>query len=481
MSSKEQKYYTSQIIEDQENQSTLNGTGKKERKQKINNINNIIGWRKISSSVSMPEVFSSVNVPKNVNFFKKLLAFSGPGAMVAVGYMDPGNWATDIAGGAKFGYTLIFVIFISNLFAMLLQHLSLKLGIVTGRDLAQACRDNYSNPVSFMLWVLAEIAIAACDLAEVIGSAIALNLLFNIPLTIGVLITSADVLLILFFQHKGFRYIESIVISLIVIILFCFSYEIILSQPAVSEILAGFIPTQKIISNPGMLYIAIGILGATVMPHNLYLHSSIVQTRKIGNTEPEKKEAVKFATIDSNIALFLAFFINAAILIISASVFNKSGNEEVADINDAYKLLTPLLGASLASTVFAIALLASGQNSTLTGTMAGQIIMEGFLRIRLKPWVRRLVTRLIAIIPAFFVTLISGENGTAKLLILSQVILSLQLSFAVFPLVFFTSDKFKMGNFVNGRLLVITSYSIAIVIFIFNAYLLFETFKDWLG
>jgi manganese transport protein len=439
------------------------------------------GWKKENTTNTLPEVFSSVQIPKNVSFLKKLFAFSGPGALIAVGYMDPGNWATDIAGGAKFGYTLIFVIFLSNLFAMLLQHLSLKLGIATGRDLAQACRDNYSKPVSVTLWLFAEIAIAACDLAEVIGSAIALNLLFGIPLIFGVLITSADVLLILFFQHKGFRYIESIVASLIVVILFCFSYEIIMSQPSISEIFSGFIPSPEIIKNPEMLYIAIGILGATVMPHNLYLHSSIVQTRNFGKTEPEKKEAIKFATIDSNLALFLAFFINAAILIVSASVFNKSGNQEVADINDAYKLLTPLVGVSLASTIFAVALLASGQNSTLTGTMAGQIIMEGFLSIRLKPWLRRLITRLIAIIPAFFVTLMAGENGTARLLILSQVVLSLQLSFAVFPLVMFTSDKFKMGSFVNRRWLVITSYTIAIVIIVFNAYLLIETFKDWIS
>jgi manganese transport protein len=441
----------------------------------------IKGWRYENDVLSLPEVHSSVAVPGNVNFLRKLLAFSGPGALVAVGYMDPGNWATDIAGGAKFGYTLIFVIFLSNIFAMILQHLSLKLGIVTGRDLAQACKDNYSKPVSFALWVLAEIAIAACDLAEVIGSAIALNLLFNIPLVFGVLITCADVLIILFFQHKGFRYIELIVVSLIVVILFCFGYEILLSQPYISEILSGLIPSSQIITNPEMLYIAIGILGATVMPHNLYLHSSIVQTRNFERSERGKKEAVKYSTIDSNIALFLAFFINAAILIVSASVFNKSGYQDVADINDAYKLLTPLVGASLASTIFAIALLASGQNSTLTGTMAGQIIMEGFLNIRLKPWIRRLLTRLIAIIPAFAVTLISGENGTAKLLILSQVILSLQLSFAVFPLVIFTSSKTKMGKFVNKKWLVITSFSIAVIIIGFNTYLLVETFKDWLS
>jgi manganese transport protein len=442
-------------------------------------MHEITGWRRENKTSSLPEVFSSVNVPKNAGFLKKLIAFSGPGAMVAVGYMDPGNWATDIAGGSKFGYTLIFVIFLSNLFAMVLQHLSLKLGIATGRDLAQACRDNYSKPVAYALWFLAEIAIAACDLAEVIGSAIALNLLFNIPLAFGVLITCADVLLILYFQQKGFRYIESIVVSLIVIILFCFGFEIFLSQPDISKIMYGFIPSGQIITNPEMLYIAIGILGATVMPHNLYLHSSIVQTRNIGNTVKEKKEAVKFATLDSNIALFLAFFINAAILIVAASVFYKSGYNEVADISDAYMLLTPLLGVSLASTVFAIALLASGQNSTLTGTLAGQIIMEGFLNIRLKPWVRRLVTRLIAVIPAFIVTLVSGEGGTAKLLILSQVILSLQLSFAVIPLVSFTSNRLKMGIFKNGKWLIITSYTISFIILSFNAYLLFETFKDW--
>ncbi|HWQ81714.1 MAG TPA: Nramp family divalent metal transporter [Ignavibacteria bacterium] len=439
------------------------------------------GRRKEDLTKSLSEVHSSVSIPATAGFLKKLFAFSGPGALVAVGYMDPGNWATDLAGGSKFGYMLLSVIFISNIFAMILQHLSLKLGIVTGRDLAQSCRDNYSKPVSFVLWILAEIAIAACDLAEVIGSAIALNLLFGIPLAAGVIITSLDVLLILFFQHKGFRYIESIVASLIVVILFCFGFEIFLSRPEISGILSGLIPAPEIISNPEMLYIAIGILGATVMPHNLYLHSSIVQTRKIGSSEKEKKEAVKFSTIDSNTALFLAFFINAAILIVSASVFHRSGYNEIADITDAYKLLSPLLGASLASTVFAVALLASGQNSTLTGTMAGQIIMEGFLNLRLKPWLRRLITRMIAIVPAFFVTILFGENGTAKLLILSQVILSLQLSFAVFPLVTFTNSRKLMGGFANRKWLVVTSYSISILIMLFNGYLLFETFREWFG
>ncbi|MEO8209353.1 MAG: Nramp family divalent metal transporter [bacterium] len=437
------------------------------------------GWRRRSNSNSLPEVFASINVPVSGSFWKKLFAFAGPGLMVAVGYMDPGNWATDLAGGARFGYTLISVILISNIFAIFLQHLSLKLGIVTGRDLAQACRDHYSKPVAFTLWVLCEIAIAACDLAEVIGSAIALNLLFGIPLIIGVLITVVDVLVILIFQYKGFRYLESIVAGLIAVILSCFIYEIIISNPDFFPILSGLIPTAQIVYNPEMLYIAIGILGATVMPHNLYLHSSIVQTRNFKRDNDGKKMAVKFATIDSTVSLFLAFFINAAILILAAATFYSTGYQDVADINDAYKLLTPLLGASMASTVFAIALLASGQNSTLTGTLAGQIVMEGFLNIRLKPWLRRLITRLIAIIPAFIITYLYGERGTTSLLILSQVILSMQLSFAVVPLVQFTSDKEKMGKFVNKPWLKITVYMISIVIICFNAYLLFETFREW--
>ncbi|HMS33640.1 MAG TPA: Nramp family divalent metal transporter [Ignavibacteria bacterium] len=437
------------------------------------------GWRNERISDSLPEAFRSIEVPANGSFMKKMLAFAGPGLMVAVGYMDPGNWATDLAGGAKFGYTLISVILISNIFAIFLQHLSLKLGIVTGRDLAQACRDHYSKPVAITLWVLCEIAIAACDLAEVIGSAIALNLLFGIPLLAGVLITVVDVLVILLFQYKGFRYLESIVAGLIAVILSCFTYEIIVSNPDLFPILQGLIPSAQIVYNPEMLYIAIGILGATVMPHNLYLHSSIVQTRNFDRNNEGKKLAVKFATIDSTVSLFLAFFINAAILILAAATFHTTGYQDVADINDAYKLLTPLLGAGLASTVFAIALLASGQNSTLTGTLAGQIVMEGFLNIRLKPWLRRLITRLIAIIPAFIVTYIYGEKGTTSLLILSQVILSMQLSFAVVPLVQFTSEKEKMGKFVNKPWLKITVYLISLIIIGFNAYLLYETFNEW--
>jgi len=391
--------------------------------------------------------------------------------------MDPGNWATDIAGGSQFGYKLLSVILISNLFAMLLQHLSLKLGIATGRDLAQACRDSYSRPVSLLLWALAEIAIAATDLAEVIGSAIALNLLFGMPLPLGVALTVLDVFLLLFLQKKGFRVIESIVGVLILIILVGFGYEMLLAQPDVRAILGGLVPRTEVVTTPGMLYIAIGILGATVMPHNLYLHSSIVQTRNFARTDEGRKQAIRFATIDSTASLSLAFFINAAILILAAATFHFSGNQQVADINDAYKLLDPLLGATAASIVFGVALLASGQNSTLTGTIAGQIVMEGFIHLKLKPWVRRLVTRLVAVVPAMIVAILYGERGTAELLVLSQVILSLQLSFAVVPLVRFTSDRLKMGRFVNPLWVTITSWIVAVVIIALNGYLLWNTVK----
>lgn len=433
------------------------------------------GWKKTSSNVSLSEVHRTIDVPQTGGFWKKFSAFIGPGLMVAVGYMDPGNWATDIAGGAKFGYTLLSVILISNLFAMLLQHLSLKLGIATGRDLAQACRDAYSRPVSFILWILAEVAIAACDLAEVIGAAVALNLLFGIPLTYGIVITAIDVIFILFLQNKGFRIIEVIVGGLILIILLCFGYEMAVSNPDWFGVAKGLIPNKQIVVNPEMLYIAIGILGATVMPHNLYLHSSIVQTRKIENTSAAKKSAIKFATIDSTASLFLAFFINAAILIMAAATFHFSNNQHIADITDAYHLLDPILGVKLAGLFFAVALLAAGQNSTLTGTLAGQIVMEGFLNIKLKPWLRRLITRLIAIIPALIVAIIYGERGTSDLLVLSQVILSLQLSFAVVPLVAFTSSKLKMGEFVNSNLIKYTSWVVAVIIISLNAYLLFDT------
>ncbi len=425
---------------------------------------------------SLSEVHSSISVPEGVGFWKKMAAFTGPGLMVAVGYIDPGNWATDIEGGSRFGYTLLSVILISNLFAMLLQHLSLKLGIATGRDLAQACRDYYSRPVSFVLWVLSEIAIAATDLAEVIGSAIALNLLFGLPLPIGVLFTAFDVLIVLYFQQKGFRIIESIVAGLMGIILLSFVYEMIVSQPSLAGIMGGLVPKKEIVTDSGMLYIAIGILGATVMPHNLYLHSSIVQTRNFKKDEPGKRSAIRFATIDSTVSLALAFFINGSILILAASAFHANGHFEIADITDAYHLLDPVLGVSLAGIFFALALLASGQSSTLTGTLAGQIVMEGFLNIRLKPWARRLLTRGIAIIPALIVSYLYGERGTAELLVFSQVILSLQLSFAVVPLVFFTSNSKIMGRFANSRSVTLLSWVIAAIIIGLNGFLLWKTF-----
>jgi manganese transport protein len=409
-----------------------------------------------------------------------MLAFAGPGYLVAVGYMDPGNWATDLAGGSRFGYALLSVILISNLMAVLLQGLASKLGIVTGRDLAQACRDHYSTPVVWMLWLLCEIAIAACDLAEVIGSAIALNLLFGISLPVGVAITALDVLLLLYLQNKGVRVLEALVITLVATVGICFAFELLLARPDVGAVMRGFIPTTDIVSDREKLYIAIGILGATVMPHNLYLHSSIVQTRKYDENAAGKREAVRFAFVDSTIALSFALFINAAILIVAAASFHTSGHSAVAEIQDAYKLLTPLLGAG-ASTAFALALLASGQNSTLTGTLAGQIVMEGFLNIRIRPWLRRLITRLIAIIPAVIVSIIGGESGTAKLLILSQVILSLQLSFAVFPLVMFTSSRLKMGEFVNPAWLKLLAYVVASLIASLNVWLLFQTVRSWLA
>lgn len=437
------------------------------------------GWRQDRHSPSLPEVHGSVATNK-IGFWRKLLAFSGPGYMVAVGYMDPGNWATDLAGGSQFGYTLLSVILISNFMAILLQALTVKLGVATGRDLAQACRDHYSKPVSFVLWILCELAICACDLAEVIGSAIALNLLFKIPLVWGVCITALDVLLVLYLQNKGFRFLEALVITLTVTIGVCFAMELLYAQPAIGAILSGFVPRTQVVTNGDMLYIAMGILGATVMPHNLYLHSSIVQTRKFEPTTEGKREAIQYATIDSTIALMSALFINAAILIIAAATFHKAGKTDVAEIQDAYKLLSPMLGAPLASILFALALLASGQNSTLTGTLAGQIVMEGFLQIRLRPWLRRLITRAIAIIPAVIVTVIYGESGTAQLLVLSQVVLSLQLSFAVVPLVVFTSDKRKMGEFANPTWLKILAWAITAVIVTLNVKLLVGQVIKWL-
>ncbi len=432
------------------------------------------GWKQPADQASLAEVNRSIAVPRTLGFWRKLLAFSGPGYLVAVGYMDPGNWATDLAGGSAFGYTLLSVILMSNLMAILLQSLCAKLGIVTGRDLAQACRDHYSKPVAMALWVLCELAICACDLAEVIGSAIALNLLFGLPLVWGVCLTALDVLVIMYLANKGFRYIEALVISLILLIGVCFLFEIIVSRPELGAVLGGFMPKLEIIRNPEMLFVAIGILGATVMPHNLYLHSSIVQTRKYEQTLAGKREAIKFATIDSTVALMFALFINAAILIVAAATFHTRGQYDVAEIQDAYKLLSPTLGVTGASVVFAVALLASGQNSTLTGTLAGQIVMEGFLRIRLRPWLRRLITRLIAIIPAVIVTVLYGESGTAKLLIVSQIILSLQLSFAVIPLILFTGDRRKMGEFVNPGWIKILAWTTATIIVLLNAKFLWD-------
>jgi manganese transport protein len=436
----------------------------------------LTGWRKERANQSLPEVHGTIPVPPHFGFWRKMLAFSGPGYLVAVGYMDPGNWATDLAGGSAYGYTLLSVIFVSNLMAILLQTLAARLGIATGRDLAQACRDHYSRPVSMGLWVMCEVAIAACDLAEVIGSAIALNLLFHLPLTLGVCVTALDVLLVLLLQHYGFRLIEALVVTLILTIAGCFFAEMIFSKPEFGAVMVGLMPHAEIIKIPGMLYVAIGIIGATVMPHNLYLHSSIVQTRKYEQTAAGRAEAVKFATIDSTTALMFALFINAAILIVAAATFFTAGRHDVAEIQDAYKLLSPMLGVGAASLLFALALLASGQNSTLTGTLAGQIVMEGFLNLRLRPWLRRLITRLIAIVPAIFCTFYYGEHGTAKLLIFSQVVLSLQLPFAVVPLVMFTSDRRKMGDFTSPRWLQVLAWITTAVIVVLNAKLLLDTF-----
>jgi manganese transport protein len=442
------------------------------------------GWRQRTGRPSLMEVFRTVKVPgQNASVWRKFLAFSGPGYLVAVGYMDPGNWATSLAGGSAFGYTLLSVIMLSNLMAILLQALALKLGVVAERDLAQACRDHYSKPVSFVLWVAGEIAIAACDLAEVIGSAIALNLLFGIPLVWGVCLTALDVLAVMYLQHKGFRWLEAFVITLIATMALCFLLETIFSRPETLGMLGGLVPKAEIVTNREMLFVAIGILGATVMPHNLYLHSAIVQTRNYERTVAGKREAIKYATLDSTVALMGALFINGAILVVAAAVFHRAGKTDVAEIQDAYKLLSPMLGVGLASTLFAVALLASGQNSTLTGTLAGQIVMEGFLNLRLRPWLRRLLTRLIAIVPAVMVTALYGPSGTAKLLIWSQVILSLQLSFAVIPLVMFTGSKAKMGEFVNPRWLNLLAWTTAIVILILNLKLLgdFLGVTQWLG
>jgi len=434
------------------------------------------GWRSEPHAPSLREVHGSIAVPIDAGFWRKLFAFAGPGYLVAVGYMDPGNWATDLAGGARYGYTLLSVILISNLMAILLQALAVRLGIGAGRDLAQACRDSYSRPTTLVLWVLCEIAIAACDLAEVIGAAIALNLLFGLPLIWGVCLTALDVLVVLYLQNRGFRYVEALVVGLIVAIAACFAVELWFANPDWTGVAVGFIPRAEILQNPAMLYIAVGILGATVMPHNLYLHSSIVQTRKYVDTHASRKEAIRFASIDSSIALMSALFINAAILIVAAAVFHGTGYDSVADISDAYKLLSPLLGAGAASTLFAVALLCAGQNATLTGTLAGQIVMEGFVNIRLRPWLRRLITRLVAIVPAVIVVILYGERGAGSLLILSQVILSLQLPFAVFPLVSFTGDRHKMGVHVAPVWMRVLAWTVAVIIATLNVWMLYQIF-----
>lgn len=425
-----------------------------------------------NTNPSLPEVHRTIPIPLVKGFWRKMLAYAGPGYLVSVGYMDPGNWATDIAGGAQFGYKLLSVILLSNIMAVLLQALCVRLAVATKKDLAQACRSYFNKYLNYFLWFICELAIIACDLAELLGSAIALKLLFKIPLLFGVLLTSLDVIVLLWLQTKGFRYIEALIISLVALIGICFGLEIYFSQPQFNIILRGYIPSLEILQNQQMLYIAIGILGATVMPHNLYLHSSIVQTRDWKNP----KEAIHFATLDSTIALSFALFINSAILIVSAATFHFSGYQQVAEIQDAYHLLSPLLGVSLASIIFGLALLASGQSSTLTATLAGQIVMEGFLNLKIKPWLRRLITRLLAIIPALFVILSFGEKSTGNLLIFSQVILSLQLPFAVIPLVLFTSNKKLMGKFVNPLWLKVLSWGVALLIVILNLWLLWQTF-----
>ena len=432
------------------------------------------GWRRGRVALSLPESHRSVAVPTGVGFWRKLLAFSGPGFMVAVGYMDPGNWATDLAGGAQFGYTLLSVILISNLMAILLQHLCVKLGIATGRDLAQACRDHYPQPVVWFLWILCELAIAACDLAEVIGSAIALQLLFGIPLVWGCIITALDVMVVLLLQNRGFRYLEAVVVTLMLTIGTCFAVELFLAKPDLGGIVAGFVPTAELLHNPAMLYVAIGILGATVMPHNLYLHSSIVQTRKYEQTAGGKREAIKFATIDSTFALMFALFINGAILVLAAAAFHGSGHADVAEIQTAYHLLDGVLGVTFAGILFAVALLASGQNSTLTGTLAGQIVMEGFLNLRLRPWLRRLITRLIAVVPAVVVIGYFGESKSTALLVASQVCLSMQLGFACWPLMRFTGEKAKMGEFVNPWWIKLLGWTVTLVIIGLNVKLLLD-------
>ena len=437
------------------------------------------GWRFGRGRLAEPSLGAlnaSVRVPASGTWLRRFLAFLGPGYMVSVGYMDPGNWATDLAGGSQFGYTLLCVILLSNVMAIVLQALAARLGIATGRDLAQACRDHYPKPVNFALWVACELAIIACDLAEVIGTAIALNLLFGIPLVAGAIITAVDVFLVLYLMRHGFRALEAFVIAMLLVIFACFGIQVALAAPPIQEVLGGFIPSAEVVTNPAALYIAIGIIGATVMPHNLYLHSSIVQTRDYPRDDAGKRMAIRWAVTDSTIALMLALFINAAILIMAATVFHSAGHTDVQEIEQAYALLSPMLGVGIASTLFAVALLASGVNSTVTATLAGQIVMEGFLRLRMPTWARRLVTRGIAIVPVVIITALYGAEGTARLLVFSQVLLSMQLPFAVIPLVRFVTDREKMGRFVIPRWLASVSWLIAAIIVVLNVKLLVDTF-----
>lgn len=423
---------------------------------------------------SLPEVYRSVAVPNAGGFLRKMFAFMGPGYLVAVGYMDPGNWATSLAGGSAFGYTLLAVALTSSLMAILLQALCARMGIATGRDLAQLCRERFPKPVAYPLWFFAEVAICATDLAELIGTAIALELLFGIPLLYGVILTALDAFLILWLQNKGVRWLEALIFGFIVLIFGCFAVQIVLSDPEWSAVLRGYIPAVSIVTNETQLYIAMGILGATVMPHNLYLHTAVVQSRAWTMDEAGRREAIKFATIDSTIALTLALFINSAILVTASATFHTVGQTEVAEIGDAYKLMAPLLGSVLAAKLFAIALLLCGLNATVTATLAGQMVMEGFLRFRLTPVLRRLVTRLIAIVPAVAVTWLYGASGTARLLILSQVILSIQLPFAVVPLMMFASDRKRFGSLAAPIWQLVLGWLVAAVIVGLNVKLLFD-------
>ncbi len=414
-------------------------------------------------------------MPVRGGWIRRLLAFAGPGYLVSVGYMDPGNWATDIAGGSSFGYELLSVVVLSSLLAILMQTLAARLGIATGRDLAQLCREAYPRPVSLALWLACEAAIIACDLAEVIGTAIALQLLFGLPLLIGAALTALDALLVLMLMRRGFRALEAFVVALLAVITACFAIQIALAAPPLAAILRGVVPHVSVVTDPRQLYLAIGILGATIMPHNLYLHSSIVQTRNFDRSPAGKRDALRLATADSAVALTLALFVNAAILIMAAAVFFGHGRTDVAEIGQAHALLTPLLGAGLASTLFAVALLASGVNSTVTATLAGQIVMEGFLKLRLPPWQRRLLTRGLAIVPVLAVTWFYGESGTARLLVLSQIILSMQLPFAIVPLVSFVQDRRRMGALVIPRWLAALAWATVGLVIVLNMKLLWDS------